>query len=70
LLDILRKKIADDRFINLIRKFLSAGYLENWAYQGVIALFPNRCQDHVSWAHHGYPRCVYVNRVDQRGYLW
>ena len=32
LLDILRKKIADDRFINLIRKFLSAGYLENWAY--------------------------------------
>ena len=32
LLDILREKIADDRFINLIRKFLSAGYLENWAY--------------------------------------
>lgn len=32
LLDILREKIADDRFINLIRKFLTAGYLENWAY--------------------------------------
>jgi group II intron reverse transcriptase/maturase len=32
LLDILREKIADDRFINLIRKFLSAGYLENWVY--------------------------------------
>lgn len=32
LLDILREKIADDRFINLIRKFLNAGYLENWVY--------------------------------------
>ena len=31
-MDILREKIADDRFINLIRKFLSAGYLENWVY--------------------------------------
>jgi len=32
LLDILREKIQDDRFINLIRKFLKAGYLENWEY--------------------------------------
>jgi group II intron reverse transcriptase/maturase len=32
LLDILREKIQDDRFINLIRKFLNAGYLENWTY--------------------------------------
>jgi group II intron reverse transcriptase/maturase len=32
LLDILREKIADDRFLNLIRKFLRAGYLENWVY--------------------------------------
>lgn len=32
LLDILREKIQDDRFINLIRKFLRAGYLENWQY--------------------------------------
>lgn len=32
LLDILREQIVDDRFINLIRKFLSAGYLENWVY--------------------------------------
>jgi group II intron reverse transcriptase/maturase len=30
LLDILREKIQDDRFINLIRKFLNAGYLEDW----------------------------------------
>lgn len=32
LVDILREKIADDRFLNLIRKFLRAGYLENWVY--------------------------------------
>jgi nicotine oxidoreductase len=32
LLDILREKIQDDRFINLIRKFLDAGYLEDWQY--------------------------------------
>jgi group II intron reverse transcriptase/maturase len=32
LVDILREKIDDDRFINLIRKFLKAGYLENWQY--------------------------------------
>lgn len=30
--DILREKIQDDRFINLIGKFLKAGYLENWQY--------------------------------------
>jgi group II intron reverse transcriptase/maturase len=32
LLDILREKIQDDRFLNLIRKFLTAGYLDNWVY--------------------------------------
>jgi len=32
LLDILQEKIQDDRFVNLIRKFLNAGYLENWQY--------------------------------------
>jgi group II intron reverse transcriptase/maturase len=32
LLDILRERIQDDRFINLIRKFLKAGYMENWEY--------------------------------------
>lgn len=32
LLDILREKICDDRFINLIRKFLTAGYLEDWRF--------------------------------------
>lgn len=32
LLDILREKIADDRFLNRIRTFLTAGYLEHWGY--------------------------------------
>lgn len=32
LLDILRERIEDDRFINLIRRFLKAGYVENWEY--------------------------------------
>lgn len=32
LLSILHKRIDDPRFISLIRKFLVAGYLENWKY--------------------------------------
>lgn len=32
LLDILRERIEDDRFVNLIRKFLKAGYMEDWQY--------------------------------------
>jgi group II intron reverse transcriptase/maturase len=32
LLDILRERIQDDRFINLIGRFLKAGYLEDWVY--------------------------------------
>lgn len=32
LLKILSEKIKDSKFINLIRKFLKAGYMENWKY--------------------------------------
>ena len=32
LIEILRKRISDERFIRLIRKFLNAGYLEDWVY--------------------------------------
>ena len=32
LVDILRKRIRDEAFIELIWKFLHAGYLENWEY--------------------------------------
>lgn len=32
MIDILRERISDDRFLRLIRKFLNAGYIENWTY--------------------------------------
>ena len=32
LLSILSSKIRDSKFLNLIRKFLKAGYMENWVY--------------------------------------
>jgi group II intron reverse transcriptase/maturase len=32
LINILKERIADDRFIRLIRKFLNAGYVENWVF--------------------------------------
>ena len=32
MIDILRERIADERFLRLIRKFLKAGYIENWKY--------------------------------------
>ncbi|MEF2246466.1 reverse transcriptase/maturase family protein [Paenibacillus sp. IITD108] len=30
IISILRKRIKDERFLNLIRKFLNAGYMEDW----------------------------------------
>ncbi len=32
LIGILKERIADERFIRLIRKFLNAGYIENWNF--------------------------------------
>lgn len=32
LINILRERIRDERFINLIRKFLNAGYVEDWKF--------------------------------------
>lgn len=32
LIDILRKRIDDERFLRLIRKFLNAGFFENWVF--------------------------------------
>ncbi len=32
LIGILKERIADERFIRLIRKFLKAGYIENWVF--------------------------------------
>lgn len=32
LIEILRERIADERFLRLIRKFLNAGYVEDWVF--------------------------------------
>ena len=32
LIGILRERIADERFLRLIRKFLNAGYIEDWVF--------------------------------------
>lgn len=32
MIDILKERINDDRFLRLIRKFLNAGYLEDWTF--------------------------------------
>ncbi|MEK6511184.1 reverse transcriptase domain-containing protein [Myroides odoratimimus] len=32
LIGILKERISDERFIRLIRKFLNAGYIENWTF--------------------------------------
>jgi group II intron reverse transcriptase/maturase len=32
LISILQERISDERFLRLIRKFLNAGYIENWKY--------------------------------------
>lgn len=33
LIQLIRKKVKDEKFIQLLWKFLKAGYLENWCYQ-------------------------------------
>ena len=32
MINLLRKRIKDERFLRLIRKFLNAGYMEDWVY--------------------------------------
>ena len=40
LLNILREKIQDDRFINLIARLLKAGYMEDWKYHVTLSGSP------------------------------
>ena len=40
LLAILRKKIKDEKFINLIRKLLKSGYMENWKFHNTFSGTP------------------------------
>ena len=40
LLDLLSEKIKDSKFINLIRQFLKAGYMEDWKYNATYSGTP------------------------------
>lgn len=40
LVGILRERISDDRFIRLIRKFLKAGYVEDWTFHNTHSGMP------------------------------
>ena len=40
LLDILGKKIKDSKFLNIIRQFLKAGYMEDWKYNNTYSGTP------------------------------
>jgi len=60
LLDILREKIQDDRFINLIRKFLKAGYLENWEYHKTYSGTPQ------GWVISPILTNIYLDKLDRK----
>ena len=40
LIEILRERIKDERFLRLIRKFLNAGYIENWTFYNTFSGTP------------------------------
>ena len=40
LIEILGRKIKDSRFLNIIRQFLKAGYIENWQYNATYSGTP------------------------------
>ena len=40
LIEILKERIADDRFLRLIRKFLKAGYIEDWKFNNTYSGTP------------------------------
>ena len=40
LIDIMRERINDERFLRLIRKFLNAGYIENWTFHNTYSGTP------------------------------
>ena len=50
LIGILRERINDERFLRLVRKFLNAGYIENWTFhntysgtpQGGLCRYPHK----------------------------
>lgn len=40
LIEIMRERINDERFLRLIRKFLNAGYIENWTFHNTYSGTP------------------------------
>lgn len=40
MIEILKKRISDDRFLRLIRKFLKAGYMEDWQFHNTYSGTP------------------------------
>ena len=40
LIGILRERINDERFLRLVRKFLNAGYIENWTFHNTYSGTP------------------------------
>lgn len=40
LINILLERIADERFIRLIRKFMKAGYIEDWQFHNTYSGTP------------------------------
>ena len=40
MIEILSRKIKDSRFLNIIRQFLKAGYIENWKYNATYSGSP------------------------------
>ena len=59
MIDTLKERISDDRFIRLIRKFLNAGYLENWKFHNSYSGTPQ------GGIVSPIPANVYLDRLDK-----
>lgn len=60
LIDILARKIKDSKFLNIIRQFLKAGYVENWKYNKTYSGTPQGgiCSPILA--------NIYLNELDQK----
>lgn len=60
LIEILGRKIKDSRFLNLIRQFLKAGYMENWKYNKTYSGSPQGSSCSPILAN------IYLNELDRK----
>ena len=60
MIDILARKIKDSKFLNIIRQFLKAGYVENWRYNKTYSGTPQGgiCSPILA--------NIYLNELDQK----